>query len=105
MITRLDDADVHATPNATMARYPGCDVAVWRTEMDPHATGPCHRIDVDQMVVLVHGDPDTPGIPLLEGRPLVGGNPAAYVCRGFVCDRPVTTTEELSQALATRSAP
>ena len=51
-------------------------------------------------LVLVHGEPDTPGIPLLADRPLVEGHPAAYVCRGFVCDRPVTRTEELSQALA-----
>ncbi|HEY9494028.1 MAG TPA: hypothetical protein VIR15_04170, partial [Intrasporangium sp.] len=50
-------------------------------------------------LVLVHGEPDAAGIPLLADRPLVGGHPAAYVCRGFVCDRPVTTTQELSQAL------
>ncbi len=29
-------------------------------------------------------------IPLLEGRGLVGGKAAAYVCRGMVCERPVT---------------
>ena len=34
------------------------------------------------------GLPDTPGIPLLADRPLVEGHPAAYVCRGFVCDLP-----------------
>ncbi|MBB2985175.1 hypothetical protein FHW15_000311 [Terracoccus luteus] len=52
-------------------------------------------------LVLVHGEPDSPGIPLLEGRPLVDGEPAAYVCRGFVCDRPVTDPAELAAALAT----
>ena len=50
-------------------------------------------------LVLVHGMPDTPGIPLLADRPLVDGGPAAYVCRGFVCDRPVTTPEALLAAL------
>ncbi|WP_037141149.1 thioredoxin domain-containing protein [Rhodococcoides fascians] len=37
--------------------------------------------------------------PLLTDRPTVDGNEAAYVCRGFVCDRPVTTEEELVAAL------
>ena len=50
-------------------------------------------------LVLVAGEPDAPGIPLLADRPLVGGEPAAYVCRGFVCDRPVTTAAALAGAL------
>ena len=29
-------------------------------------------------------------VPLLHDRPLVGGQPAAYVCRGFTCAAPVT---------------
>jgi hypothetical protein len=49
--------------------------------------------------VVVAGEPDAPGVPLLADRPLVAGAPAAYVCRGFVCDRPVTTPEELTAAL------
>ena len=53
-------------------------------------------------LVTAHGTPDAPGIPLLADRPLVAGDAAAYVCRGFVCDRPVTTTEELTSALARR---
>ena len=36
---------------------------------------------------------------LLEGRGLVGGAAAAYVCRGLVCERPVTTVDELLAAL------
>ena len=38
-------------------------------------------------------------VPLLDGRVLVGGGPAAYVCRGFSCRLPVTTAEELALAL------
>ncbi|ANC32170.1 thioredoxin domain-containing protein [Isoptericola dokdonensis] len=49
--------------------------------------------------VVVPGAPDADGVPLLADRPLVGGSPAAYVCRGFVCDRPVTTPEDLAAAL------
>ncbi|MFD6638803.1 thioredoxin domain-containing protein [Micromonospora chalcea] len=45
--------------------------------------------------VVVAGAPDQPGVPLLAGRPFVDGRPAAYVCQGFVCQRPVTTVEEL----------
>ncbi|KOS54033.1 thioredoxin domain-containing protein [Rhodococcus rhodochrous] len=48
--------------------------------------------------VVVGGDPDSS--PLLAGRPLVDGRPAAYVCRGYVCDRPVTTAAELRAALS-----
>jgi uncharacterized protein YyaL (SSP411 family) len=49
--------------------------------------------------VVVSGRADAEGVPLLAGRALVGGRPAAYVCRGMVCDRPVTTVEDLRSAL------
>ena len=39
--------------------------------------------------------PGSSGIPVLEGRDLVGGRAAAYVCRNLVCERPVTDPEEL----------
>ena len=45
--------------------------------------------------VIVTGEPDRPGVPLLADRPLLDGRPTAYVCRGFVCDRPVTDPEAL----------
>ena len=50
--------------------------------------------------VVVAGEPDADGVPLLADRPLVDGGPAAYVCRGFVCDRPRTATEDLAAALS-----
>ncbi|GID26621.1 hypothetical protein Abr02nite_16040 [Paractinoplanes brasiliensis] len=50
--------------------------------------------------VIVAGQSDRPGVPLLADRPLQGGVPTAYVCRGFVCDRPVTSPEELATRLA-----
>ncbi|MET9772997.1 thioredoxin domain-containing protein [Streptomyces sp. NPDC006367] len=37
--------------------------------------------------------------PLLAGRPLVNGEPAAYVCRNFTCDAPTTDPERLRTAL------
>ncbi len=51
-------------------------------------------------LVAVAGGPDAPGIPLLADRPLVDGRAAAYVCRGFVCDRPTTDPEQLRAQLA-----
>jgi uncharacterized protein YyaL (SSP411 family) len=50
--------------------------------------------------VVVVGEPDAPGVPLLADRPLVDGRPAAYVCRGFVCSAPVTDVSALGAALA-----
>ncbi|MDX3190893.1 thioredoxin domain-containing protein [Streptomyces sp. MN03-5084-2B] len=49
--------------------------------------------------IVLAGEPDAPGVPLLADRPLVDGAPAAYVCRGYVCDRPVTSAEELTARL------
>jgi uncharacterized protein YyaL (SSP411 family) len=43
---------------------------------------------------------DSSALPLLVGRGLVEGKAAAYVCRGMVCDRPVTTPEELRALLS-----
>jgi uncharacterized protein YyaL (SSP411 family) len=51
--------------------------------------------------VVAWADPaDVPGeVPLLADRPLVDGGPAAYVCRGFVCERPTTDPAALAAAL------
>jgi uncharacterized protein YyaL (SSP411 family) len=38
-------------------------------------------------------------IPLLADRPLVSGAPAAYVCRNFTCQAPVTTPSALRETL------
>jgi uncharacterized protein YyaL (SSP411 family) len=40
--------------------------------------------------------------PLLASRGLVGGVPAAYVCRHFVCDLPITDPEALAAVLGAR---
>jgi uncharacterized protein YyaL (SSP411 family) len=50
--------------------------------------------------VIIAGEPDRPGVPLLADRPLQDGLPTAYVCRGFVCDRPVTSPDDLVERLA-----
>jgi uncharacterized protein len=38
-------------------------------------------------------------IPLLADRPLVSGAPAAYVCRNFTCQAPVTTPSALRETV------
>jgi uncharacterized protein YyaL (SSP411 family) len=48
-------------------------------------------------LVLAAGEAD--GVPLLDGREPVDGHAAAYVCEHFVCQAPVTGTEELAAAL------
>jgi uncharacterized protein len=57
------------------------------------------RLGTSPGTVVVAGAPDTPGIPLLASRPLTDGAPTAYVCRGFVCDRPTTDPAAVAAAV------
>jgi uncharacterized protein len=50
--------------------------------------------------VIALGDGTGAAVPLLEGRGLVDGAPAVYVCRDFACQLPVTTPDALRAALA-----
>jgi uncharacterized protein YyaL (SSP411 family) len=53
-----------------------------------------------RQVAAISAFPPPEGSPaLLNDRPLVDGQPAAYVCQGFVCQRPVTTPDELASIL------
>ena len=50
------------------------------------------------MVIVVsegEGIPGTERIPLLAGRGMIDGRPTAYVCRNYVCERPVCEPDEL----------
>ncbi|MEN3359666.1 MAG: uncharacterized protein V7637_3648 [Mycobacteriales bacterium] len=57
------------------------------------------RLGTSPGLVVVVGVPDAPGLPLLADRPLVGGVPTAYVCRGFVCDLPQTDPAAVAAAV------
>ncbi|MFE7838714.1 thioredoxin domain-containing protein [Streptomyces sp. NPDC057474] len=53
--------------------------------------------------VVAVGSTDSDELPLLADRPLVGGEPTAYVCRNFTCDAPTTDVDRLRSTLGTAS--
>src|SRR6185369_8714166 len=60
-----------------------------------------HAAPPGAVLALGDGIPETPSaIPLLEGRGRLDGAPAAYVCRQFTCQAPVTTPSELTEVLS-----
>ncbi|MFF1659115.1 thioredoxin domain-containing protein [Streptomyces sp. NPDC058255] len=54
--------------------------------------------------VVAVGAPESDELPLLVGRPLVDGRPAAYVCRNFTCDAPTSDVQRLKDALGSVNA-
>ncbi|MER5419939.1 thioredoxin domain-containing protein [Streptosporangium roseum] len=71
--------------------------------LDDPATSALHRtalLSPAPGLVVALGEPGSAGVPLLEGRGLLDGAPAAYVCRGFTCRMPVTTPAGLRAELA-----
>ncbi|MGW1889641.1 thioredoxin domain-containing protein [Streptomyces sp. NPDC002004] len=77
------------------------EIAVVGPADDP-ATRDLHRtalLGTAPGAVVAAGEPDGEELPLLAGRPLVDGRPAAYVCRNFTCDAPTTDAERLRTAL------
>jgi uncharacterized protein len=80
------------------------EVAVVGAPDDPRRAE-LHRVALESSspgAAIVVGEPGGGGdvVPLLRDRPLVDGAPAAYVCRGFVCERPVTGPDDLRRLLA-----
>ena len=55
----------------------------------------------DPARVLAWGPAD--GVPLMSDRSPVDGHAAAYVCRNFACERPVTDPAELATLLEARA--
>jgi uncharacterized protein YyaL (SSP411 family) len=52
-----------------------------------------------KVVAVAAGASDEHGLALLEDREMIEGKPTAYVCENFVCQRPVTATNELTALL------
>jgi len=56
--------------------------------------------------IIAHHDPaadPVPAHPLLEGKGLVDGKAALYVCRDFACRAPITDPADLDRAVADRA--
>ncbi|GAA2640193.1 thioredoxin domain-containing protein [Streptomyces vastus] len=69
---------------------------------DAPATRELHRaalLTTAPGAVVAVGTPGSDELPLLADRPLVEGEPAAYVCRRFTCDAPVTDAGSLREKL------
>jgi uncharacterized protein YyaL (SSP411 family) len=54
---------------------------------------------VPSLVLAGEGAESPSMIKLLENRQPIDGKPTAYVCRGYVCDKPVTKPDELADQL------
>ncbi|MBE8474184.1 thioredoxin domain-containing protein [Streptomyces justiciae] len=78
------------------------EVAVVGPALDDPATKLLHRtalLGTAPGAVVAVGAVGSDELPLLADRPLVGGEPAAYVCRNFTCDAPTTEVERLRSSL------
>jgi uncharacterized protein YyaL (SSP411 family) len=64
---------------------------------DPVALADVVATTYTPSLVLAGGKAD---VQLLQDRTAIDGRPTAYVCRGFVCDRPVTQPKDLRELLA-----
>ncbi|MFI5531690.1 thioredoxin domain-containing protein [Kitasatospora sp. NPDC051853] len=81
------------------------EVAVVGAEGDP-GRALLHRtalLGTAPGAVVAVGEPSTSEVPLLAGRPLVGGAAGAYVCHHFVCEAPVAEAAELAAKVGART--
>ena len=79
------------------------EVAIVGPDLADPATKALHRtalLATAPGAVVAAGTPESDEFPLLADRPLVGGEPAAYVCRNFTCDAPTTDPRRLETALS-----
>jgi uncharacterized protein YyaL (SSP411 family) len=76
--------DLHLSPPRELAIVGGPDSEVARAALN----------GFDPNAVVAFGPADD--IPLLEGKALVDGRPAVYVCERFACQAPVTDPAELA---------
>ena len=91
MLTALDDL---LTPSQEVAIVGALD--------DPRTQALLHEARRHYLphTVLALREPDGENpLPLLEGRTLVDGQPAAYVCENYACKLPVTSVDALRRLL------
>jgi uncharacterized protein YyaL (SSP411 family) len=79
--------DLHFSPPRELAIVGRPDASVARAALAPFAPN----------AVVAFGPAQ--GVPLLEGKDYVDGEPAVYVCERFTCRAPVTEASEFAKAL------
>jgi len=95
-LERYPSGSGHLLSVALVHLAPPHEVAVVGPDRGPLLTVVRERYRPE--VFLAQGDGGGP-VPLLGGRPAIAGVATAYVCRGFVCDTPVTSPADLAAAL------
>jgi uncharacterized protein len=85
----LSALDLHFSPPRELAVLGPVDSEVARAALEP--------FQPNTVVAVGPGE----GVPLLEGKDLVDGRPAAYVCEGFACKAPTTDARTFRNALQT----
>jgi uncharacterized protein YyaL (SSP411 family) len=83
----LSALDLHFSPPRELAVTGPVTSEVARAALEPF----------EPNTVVAVGPAD--GVPLLEGKSLVDGRPAVYVCENFACQAPVTDAGNLSKRL------
>jgi uncharacterized protein len=83
----LSALDLHFSPPRELAVLGPVTSDVARAALEP--------FEPNTVVAVGPGD----GVPLLEGKGLVDGQPAVYVCENFACRAPVTDVANLSKRL------
>ncbi|KOV91652.1 membrane protein [Streptomyces sp. NRRL B-1140] len=79
------------------------EVAIVGPALDDEGTRALHRtalLGTAPGAVVAVGVAGSEEFPLLADRPLVGGEPSAYVCRNFTCDAPTTEPDRLRTVLS-----
>jgi hypothetical protein len=79
----LNALDLYLAPPRELAIVGPPESEVARAALEPF----------DPNAVVAFGPADD--VPLLDGKDLVGGEPAVYVCEHFACQAPATSPAEL----------
>jgi uncharacterized protein len=85
----LSALDLHFSPPRELAVLGPVTSDVARAALEP--------FEPNTVVAVGPGD----GVPLLEGKDLVDGRPAVYVCENFACQAPTTDARTFRNALQT----
>jgi uncharacterized protein len=92
VIERAPSAVGHALSALDLHFSPPKEIAILGSPQDEVARAALASFEPNAVVVFGPAE----GVPLLEGKTLVDGRPAVYVCERFACQAPVTDPAALS---------